>query len=54
VSRRNVPQSHAMAELLAADGVSPAGGTRDQFGATIKTTIERWQKVVQKAGIKIE
>ena len=47
-------QSQAMAELLAADGVSPAGGTPDQFRATIKTDIERWQKVVQKAGIKIE
>ena len=47
-------KSKAMEDLLAADGVSPAGGTPEKFHATIKTDIERWRKVVQQAGIKAE
>ena len=49
-----VLKSKAMEDLLAADGVSPAGGTPEQFGATIKNDIERWRKVVLRAGIKAE
>jgi tripartite-type tricarboxylate transporter receptor subunit TctC len=47
-------KSKAMEELLAADGVTPAGGTPEQFQALIKSDIERWRKVVQRAGIKVE
>jgi tripartite-type tricarboxylate transporter receptor subunit TctC len=43
-----------MEEKLAADGVSPAGGTPEQFGALIKRDIDVWRKVVQKAGVKAE
>lgn len=49
-----VLKTKQMEDLLAADGVSPAGGTPEQFRATIKTDIERWSKVVQKAGVKVE
>jgi tripartite-type tricarboxylate transporter receptor subunit TctC len=42
------------ADLLASDGVSPAGGTPEQFQATIKNDIERWRKVVQQANVKVE
>ena len=47
-------KSKAMSDLLAADGVSPAGGKPEQFGVAIKTEIERWRKFVQQAGIKPE
>jgi len=43
-----------MAEKLATDGVSAAGGTPEQFGAIIKRDIEPWRKVVQMAGVKAE
>ncbi len=43
-----------MEEKLAADGVSPAGGTPQQFGAIIKRDIETWMKVVKQAGVKAE
>lgn len=43
-----------MEQLLSTDGVSPAGGTPEQFQAQIKTDIERWRTVVQRAGIKVE
>jgi len=43
-----------MEEKLAADGVAAAGGTPEQFGATIKRDIETWRKVVQMAGVKAE
>jgi tripartite-type tricarboxylate transporter receptor subunit TctC len=47
-------RSKAMEDLLAADGVTPAGGTPEQFQALIKSDIERWRKVVERAGIKLE
>jgi len=47
-------KSKAMEDLLAADGVTPAGGTPEQFQALIKSDIERWRKVVERAGIKLE
>jgi len=47
-------KTQALAELLAADGVAPAGGTPEQFRSTIKADIERWQRLVKKAGIKAE
>ena len=47
-------KAKAMEDLLAADGVTPAGGTPEQFQALIKTDIERWRKVVERAGIKVE
>lgn len=42
------------AERFANDGVSPAGGTPEQFLATIKKEIEVWRKVVNEAGVKAE
>ena len=39
-----------MEEKLAADGVSAAGGTPEQFGAIIKRDIDIWRKVVQTGG----
>jgi tripartite-type tricarboxylate transporter receptor subunit TctC len=44
----------AAEETLATDGVSPAGGPPEQFQAIIKADIERWRRVVQHAGVKIE
>ena len=43
-----------MEEKLAADGVAAAGGTPEEFGATIKRDIDTWRKVVQMAGVKAE
>ena len=34
--------------------VTAAGGTPEQFGATIKRDIDTWRKVVQKAGVKAD
>jgi tripartite-type tricarboxylate transporter receptor subunit TctC len=43
-----------MEEKLAADGVTAAGGTPEQFGAIIKRDIETWRGVVKRAGVKAE
>ena len=42
------------ADQLQNDGVSPAGGTPEQFREAIRREIEVWRKVVQDAGIKVE
>lgn len=41
-------------EQLQNDGVSPAGGTPEQFLATIRKEIEVWRRVVNEAGVKAE
>jgi len=43
-----------MEQLLSTDGVSPAGGTPEQFHAQIKADIDRWRAVVQRSGVKVE
>jgi tripartite-type tricarboxylate transporter receptor subunit TctC len=42
------------ADSLQNDGVSPAGGSPEQFLAAIKKEIELWRKVVADAGVKVE
>jgi tripartite-type tricarboxylate transporter receptor subunit TctC len=41
-------------ELLQTDGVSPAGGSPEQFRDIIRAEIEVWRKVVTDAGVKVE
>jgi tripartite-type tricarboxylate transporter receptor subunit TctC len=41
-------------EKLQSDGVSPAGGSPQQFAAVIKNEIELWRKVVADANIKAD
>ena len=41
-------------EQLQNDGVSPAGGTPEQFLAAITKEIELWRRVVNDAGVKLE
>ncbi len=43
-----------MVERLQADGVAPAGGTPEEFGARIAREIELWRKIVAAAGVKAE
>ena len=42
------------AEKLATDGVAPAGGTPEQFAATIRKEIELWKKLAADGLIKAE
>ena len=42
------------AEQLQNDGVSPAGGTPEQFLDAIAKEIETWRKVVRDAGVKAD
>jgi len=43
-----------VADVLASDGVTPAGGSPDQFREVIRNDIARWSDVVKKANIKID
>ena len=49
-----VLKAKEMEDLLATDGVAPAGGTPEQFRAVIKADIERWRGVVKQANIKVD
>jgi tripartite-type tricarboxylate transporter receptor subunit TctC len=42
------------ADLLQNDGVSPAGGTPEEFREAIRREIGLWRKVVADAGVKVE
>lgn len=41
-----------IAERMAGLGMTPVGGTPDQFGAFIRTDIDKWAKLIQARGIK--
>jgi tripartite-type tricarboxylate transporter receptor subunit TctC len=41
-------------ELLAKQGMIPAGGSPEQFGALVRSELARWSKVVTTAGIKAD
>ena len=43
-----------MTEALAAQGLEPAGGTPEEFGALIKTEIAKYTQVVKAANIKVD
>jgi tripartite-type tricarboxylate transporter receptor subunit TctC len=47
-------KSEDVAKILAADGLTPAGGTPARFEAILKSETARWAKVVKQAGVKIE
>jgi len=47
-------KSKDVADLLATDGVAPAGGSPEKFRAVIKSDIERWSGVVKQANIKAD
>lgn len=47
-------KSRETGERLQADGSSPAGGTPEQFLATIKKEIELWREVAREAGVQPE
>ena len=46
--------SEAFKEKFARIGDEPAGGTPEDFAATIKTDSAKWGDVIRRAGIKIE
>jgi tripartite-type tricarboxylate transporter receptor subunit TctC len=47
-------KSRETGERLQAVGLSPAGGTPEQFVATIKKEIELWREVAREAGLQPE
>jgi tripartite-type tricarboxylate transporter receptor subunit TctC len=57
VARLNVDVNAALpqvSEALAAQGLSPVGGSPDKLAAFLKTELARWPKVVSAAGIKAD
>jgi tripartite-type tricarboxylate transporter receptor subunit TctC len=41
-------------ERYATLGIEPVGNAPAQFGEQIRADLERWEKVVRQAGIRIE
>lgn len=46
-------QSH-IREQLADQGMNPAGGTPERFGALVKSELARWSRVIAAAKIKVD
>jgi tripartite-type tricarboxylate transporter receptor subunit TctC len=46
-------KSPETAQRLSADGSTPVGSTPEQFGAHIRTEIDKWKKLVKDAGLKL-
>lgn len=40
-----------MRERMTTEGILPVGGTPAQFGTLVRTEVERWRRIIQKAGI---
>jgi len=40
-----------VAERMAADGATPAGGTPAQFGAYLHSEVDKWQRTIKASGI---
>ncbi|HYF57562.1 MAG TPA: tripartite tricarboxylate transporter substrate binding protein [Burkholderiaceae bacterium] len=49
-----VLQAPDIREKLAAQGIAPAGGTSEAFGAFVREDYARWGKVVRDSGVKAE
>ncbi len=47
-------EQNEIRELLAKQGMAPAGGTPERFGALVKRELARWSRVVAAAGIKAD
>jgi tripartite-type tricarboxylate transporter receptor subunit TctC len=47
-------QARETVELLQSDGVSPAGGSPEQFREQIRKEVELWRKAVADIGVKIQ
>ena len=47
----NQPEARA---IITADGATPVGGTPNEFGAHIRSEIEKWVRIVNQAAIKTE
>jgi tripartite-type tricarboxylate transporter receptor subunit TctC len=46
--------SDQVRDALAKLGVDAGGGTPEEFGATLRSEIVRWTKIVKDAGIKVQ
>jgi tripartite-type tricarboxylate transporter receptor subunit TctC len=49
-----VLQAPDVLEKMASQGVSPGGGSVDEFAAFVRTDYARWGSIVKDAGVKIE
>jgi tripartite-type tricarboxylate transporter receptor subunit TctC len=47
-------KSKDVEKILAADGLTAAGGSPERFEAILKSEVARWGKVVKQAGVKVE
>ena len=54
-AERYVPQGvYLLAERLKRDGVDPAGGTPEAFGALIVREIREWRNLAQSSKITLD
>lgn len=47
-------QDPSVRNHFVSDGAAPIGGTSEQFAAVIRADLNKWQKVIRTAGIKLD
>ena len=51
---RKILGNASLRERLSTQGIEPGGSTPEQFGAHLRSEIEKWRKVARTANIKLE
>ena len=46
-------KSPEVAKRLSGEGSTPVGSTPDEFGAHIRTEVDKWRKLVKDAGLPL-
>ena len=49
-----IVQRREVQDWLAQQGLQPLGNTPEQFSSRLKSDIEKWDRVIREAGVKVE
>ena len=54
IQAAKIMQSADIRQRLTDDGLVPAGGTREQFAAHVKSEIAKWANVIKLSGARVD
>ena len=51
---QGIGQCHVAVRMMVSIGDEPAGGTPEEFAASIAADSQKWSEVIKRAGIRLE